>query len=260
MDKDEFGYLYSRLDDHSRRADRGEIAVSGFLSPRELRFGCEYLTAGRKSFVVFGGYEGAERCRIYQIPEYMEGVNSPKELLTYGVDTEIEVIRIIGSGYRVFTHRDFLGSLLALGLERAVLGDIVVNNDGYSAYVFCDRKISEFIIGECERIGNDKVRCERTSVDSDFSVRRKTEAISDTVSSPRLDCIVGALVSVSREKAKEIVLNGYCEVDFETEQRCDRMIRAESLISIRGHGRFRIISVDEKTKKGRIRLLAEKFI
>jgi RNA-binding protein YlmH len=259
MERDELDRLYSRLDDYSLRAERGEVAVSGFLSPREQKFGSEHLSFAGRSFLVFGGYNGAERCRIYLVPEYMEGITH-KELCEYGVDTEIEVIRIMGSGYKVLNHRDFLGSLLALGLERTVIGDIVVDDNGYGAYVFCDRKISDYILSACERIGNDKVRCTRAVLGEDFSVERRTAQVSDTISSPRLDCIVGALISVSREKAKEIVLNGYCEVDFDIEQKCDRMIRAESLISIRGHGKFRVLSIDEKTKKGRIRLLAEKFI
>ena len=260
MESAEFDKLYSRLDDYSRKAERGEVAVSGFLSPRELRVGCEYLARKKQIYLSLGGYVGAERCRILLLPDYMEGVSSGEELSDYGTDTEIRAVRIVGSGYKIFTHRDFLGSLLALGIERAVLGDIVVDDDGYGAYVFCDRRISEFIISECDRIGNDKVRCSLADIGADFSANRKTQAISDTVSSPRLDAIVGALVSVSREKAKELVVGGFCEVDFEPEQRCDRAINDSSLISIRGYGRFRIISVDGKTKKGRIRLLAEKFI
>ena len=260
MESKEFDVLFSRLDDYSRQAERGEVAISSFLSPRELRFASEYVAVGRKRFVTFGGYESAERCRLYLLPEYMEDVDTPRDLWEYGIESEIRVIRVKGSGYRVFSHRDFLGSLLALGLERAVIGDIVVDSDGCGAYIFCDRKISGFIIAECDRIGNDKVKCEECVIDSNFSVERKTEAISDTVSSPRLDCIVAALVSVSREKAKEIVLGGFCEVDFEVEERCDRAVNDNSLISIRGYGRFRVVSVSGKTKKGRIRLLAEKFI
>ena len=260
MEREDFDKLYSRLDDYSRKAERGEVAVSGFLSPRELRIGGEYLARKKQVYVTLGGYADAERCRICLLPDYMEEVSSQDELLEYGADAEIRAVRIVGSGYKIFTHRDFLGSLLALGIERSVLGDIVVDDDGYGAYVFCDRKISEFIISECDRIGKGKVRCSSADVGADFSANRKTQPISDTVSSPRLDAIVGALVSVSREKAKELVVSGLCEVDFEPEERCDRAVNDMSLISIRGYGRFRVISVDGKTKKGRIRLLAEKFI
>jgi RNA-binding protein YlmH len=84
--------------------------------------------------------------------------------------------------------------------------------------------------------------------------------ISDTVASPRLDCIVGALCSLSREKARATVESGLVELDFEREERPDRTVSAPCIISVRGYGRFRINSVSDMTKKGRYRLNAEKFV
>ncbi|MBO5937870.1 MAG: hypothetical protein J6Q82_00015 [Clostridia bacterium] len=262
--KEEFGLLYARLDDLAARSARGEVAISPFFSPREQYFAEHHLARRGVSLVSFGGVRGAERKRIYLLPDYMEadGDDLPEVLASYGFSSEISALLVKGSGYRTLTHRDFLGSLLGLGLERTVIGDILpYGENGSSAVVLCESGILPFLEAHLERVGNDKVRLSVVGEEtlSALSAVPRTSPISDTVASARLDCVVASLCRLSREKARECVLAELVELNFECEDRPDRTVEAPAILSVRGVGRFRVLSLSDLTKKGRLRLLAEKY-
>jgi RNA-binding protein YlmH len=179
----------------------------------------------------------------------------------YGFSSEICAIMITGSGYRKLTHRDFLGSLLGLGLERAVIGDILVTDEnGREAVVLCDTTICGFIESELSCVANDKVRVKRLQNGEWEAPARRTVALHDTVASPRIDAVVSAICGISREKAREAVVSGLVEIDFEREERPDKTVGVPSVVSVRGVGKFKINSLSDKTKKGRYRLEAEKYV
>ena len=264
--------LYARIDDLDRRAERGELSATAFLSPREQKAAERYITLKGRKYLRCGGYADAERRKIYILPDYMEFLAdcdnegaSPDALdgilSEFGYASNMSALRVAGSGYRQLTHRDFLGSLLGIGLERDVIGDILVlGDDGREAVIFCDGEISRFIESELSHVANDKVCVSRVS-DGEWQVPpRRVQAISDTVASARLDAVVAALCNLSREKAQSAVRAGLVEIDFEGEERPDRAVSAPSVISVRGFGRFRVLSVDGRTRKGRYRLDAEKYV
>ena len=253
--------LYARLDDLCDVADRGEIGVSDFLSPRELHFAELYLRRRGVEFFAFGGYLDAERRRIYVLPEYMSDVTDILGLDSHGHSASVSALEVSSAGYRKLSHRDYLGSILGLGVERAVVGDIlVIGEDGASAVVFCDEPLASFFCSELNKVANERVRCRIVELDEVTVPERRVAAISDTVASPRIDCVVGAVCSFSRDKARTLVESGMVEMDFEVEQRPDRTVKTPCTVSVRGVGKFKIISVEDKTKKGRYRLVAEKFL
>ena len=271
-EKEEFGALYARLEDLFLRAERGEGTVSSFLSPRELHYACRYLDPRGARYATFGGFAGAERKRVYLLPDYVElpeallrdpeGETACMEALeAFGIERAICGLRVMGSGYRALTHRDFLGSLLGLGLERSVLGDVVVEQDGerVCAAVFCDAPMAEFIARELVRVGNDKVKIVPLPPTPYEPPTRQMVPLSDTVASERLAGGVAALCGLSREKAREAVCGGLVEMNFESEERPDRTVTAPALISVRGFGRYRVLSLTDRTRKGRLRLVAEQF-
>lgn len=253
--------LYARLDDLCDTSDRGEVGISDFLSPRELHFAELYLRRRGAKFFTFGGYPDAQRRRVYVLPEYMSDASDISEFGSYGHSASISALGVSSAGYRKLSHRDYLGSILGLGVERAVVGDIlVIGEDGASAVVFCDEPLTSFFCSELNKVANEKVRCQSIELDKVVVPERRMAAINDTVASPRIDCIVGALCSFSRDKARTLVESGMVEMDFEAEQRPDRTVKTPCTVSVRGVGKFNIISVEDKTKKGRYRLVAEKFL
>lgn len=261
-----YGLLAARIDDLVDTADRGILAFSSFLTPGEAAY-CKSTAVARRlgdRVFLFGGYDGAERCRLYIIPDYLSDVDGSAEerarlYLADALESSVKAVHISGSGYRALTHRDYLGSLMSLGIERHSIGDIVTTGE-YVAVVFGSEVICNFIVESLERVASDKVSAKHFDVPSGFEAQRKRIPISDTVASDRLDCVVGALAGISREKAQLAVRSGACEVDHIPEERCDRRIEPPCVISIRGFGKFDVSSFDGTTKKGRLRLTAEKYV
>lgn len=253
--------LIARIEDLADRAAGGELSFTDFLSPREIFMAEVELRRRGVSYRTFGGSPDAERRCVYFLPDYMEGEEElPLLLENYGMETGISALQIRGSGYRTLTHRDFLGSILALGLQRSVIGDIFVDGEGREATVFCREAMAEFLSTALETVGNDKVKV-RILKSSEIDLpKRRYAALTDTVASERLDCVVAALCGCSRERARETVVSGLAELNYESEDRPDRPVSEGALISVKGVGKFRIVGLSDRTKKGRLRLTAEKFL
>ena len=255
--------LFARLDDLCGAAMQGDLAATSFLSPRELYFSDKYLKSRGMSsrFISWGGYDGAERAKIFVLPDYIEDNSDFSAILGYGFDDPFAAIEVVGSGYRSLSHRDFLGSVLGLGLERSVIGDIIVfDGEKPKGVMICERAVAGFICESLLKVGSDSVKLREIPLSELKIPEKRFLHITDTVASPRLDGVVGALLSLSRERAKELVLDGAVELDYEGCERPDKVVSANSLITVRGHGKFRINSLSDKTKKGRIRLDADKYV
>lgn len=262
--------LEARFEDMIRPAERGETALSPFLTPAECAVAERFFALRGMSGQVrlWGGYVGAERKRLYLLPEYLLSLpdllppqgTAPAE--TLGEDAlmgAVSAVRITGSGFRELSHRDYLGSLLGLGLERDALGDIAVQGP-HEAVVFCTARIRDFLLGTLERIANDKVRCRVQAPDDPFTDGRRTVPVTDTVASARLDCVVAALMGKSREAAREAIEGGLVEVDYLPAVRADRPLEPPLCLSVRGVGKFRLLPFEGETRKGRLRLRAERFV
>lgn len=259
----ETSILFARLDDLCGVAMQGQLASTPFLSPCELHFSEKYLaTRGNaSSFISWGGYGGAERKRLFILPDYIETPIEYTSLIEYGYDDSIAAIEVKGSGYKALSHRDFLGSVLGLGLERSVIGDIIVfDGQKPSAVIFCDRAVLSFICENLLKVGSDNVKTSEVLASGIKIPEKKFLHLNDTVASGRLDGVVAALLSLSRDRAKELVTDGAVELDFEVCERPDKEVPSASIITVRGYGKFRINSLCDKTKKGRLRLDADKYV
>lgn len=258
--------LASRIEDHLRLSERGELVCGNFLTPGEAAFAAivarELHAADR--ILLFGGYVSAERKRLMVLPSFIADLDGEAEEKARAYFPEemadaVRSIRIKGSGYRELSHRDYLGSILALGIERCSIGDIVVI-DEYSAVVFCTQKIFDYLISGIERIANDKVTVEAFVPDESFGAKREFLDIRDTVASNRLDCVVGALTNLSREKAQNLIRSGLCEVNYALEDRVDVCLKTPCVVTLRGHGKYNVLCFDGETKRGRLRLIAQKYV
>lgn len=261
----------ARVFDAINRYESGAVATLSFLTPGERKRAERILQAAGVLGQVwnFGGYPDAERASLFLLPEYLtDCLDAPlcacdertvAALLGEELEEAVCAVRIKGSGFRTLSHRDFLGAILGLGISRDALGDVVVQ-DPYSAVVFCPRTLARFLSESLERVGADAVRVSDYSVDESFTDGRKYQPVSDTVSSARLDCVVAALCNLSREAAQSAVRTGLVEVDFEVEERTDLILVPPATVSVRGYGRFILRSFDGQTRKGRLRLRADRLV
>ena len=267
--------LYARLDDLARAAERGELAATDFLTPRERKYAEGYLSSRIRegTACMMGGYGDAERVRAVLLPDYVAGLvpeddggdveDTLRETgfseLADGVRDITVALKIVGSGYRELTHRDYLGSVLGLGLERDAVGDIQVV-DGHNAYLIAKGEIADFLLRDLVKVASDTVKVTPLPDGEAVPICRRTLAITDTVASERLDCVVAALANLSRDKAQTAVRSGLVELDYEPAEDCDEIVTTPAVISIRGIGKFNVVAFDGETRKGRIRLRAEKYI
>lgn len=269
---DEERLLISRAAELSARCDYQAVA-SCFLTPREQRILHE-AGVDRGGFF-FGGAPGATRRKLVYLPSWMEadekrgGVFSGdgedkflSALDSYGSRDMIGEfcvpVRLRCSGYESLSHRDWLGSLMALGIKRETIGDICFFNG--EAYVFADPKTAEFISMELSRAGRDKVSAETCSLPDGFCIENDFEPVSSTVASPRLDGVIRALCNISREDAANLVEAGYAELNYFTELKPDAAVSDGDIVSVRGQGKFIIDNCSQMTKKGRFRLTARKYV
>ena len=264
LDNKEQKLFYAKLDDLEKRARGGVVCHSSFMTPSESYKAEKYFeTKGnRDKICFFGGYFAAQRKQIFLLPEYIslsaDEVNI-FDVIEADLDESITALKITGSGFRSLSHRDYLGSVLALGIEREKLGDICILDDK-SAIVFCSCEVVDFLLYELSTIGNDKVKVEKITVDKNMESMQRYQGFTDTVASERLDCVVASLFNLSREKAQNLIKGGFVEFNYEPALKSDARVDKGDIISARGYGKFIIRDISQATKKGRLRLFADKYI
>lgn len=253
--------LRSRAEDLLARARNGEITYTAFLTPAEQHALARAMPFARAEMRADGGYAAAERARIFFLPPYLLDMDE-QMLADCLADTRAEcliALEIKGSGFRTLSHRDYLGAVLNLGIERDAIGDLCVT-DAHTAVLFCDRVMAQFLTQSLTRVANDAVRLLQITLPEGFDGGRKFQPISDTVASPRADSVVAALTNLSRERAQALFREGLVEIDYEEASKPDQQLQAGCVIVIRGKGKFILRSLCEQTKKGRIRLRADKYL
>lgn len=258
--KDSENLLFERLDDLIRSArDNYTPGFTKFLDSSELVKAKEYVSGFKNDIicVCFGGFENAERCVVGLFPKSVYEFSDKSELYKiFG----LECLHICGSGYRELSHRDFLGSILSLGVKRETVGEILVSDDKFSAYAVFLQPVGSYVLSELESVANDKVKCITVSHSQLPEIRHDFVPISATVASLRLDCVLAEALKTSREKAKRLIDSKCVSVNHAETQKCDTALSCGDLLSVRGHGRFALSECGEVTKKGRIKIIIKKFV
>lgn len=210
----------------------------------------EFLSAGEEAmllnlkldtpFKLYGGYDGAERC-IAAFGYGCEEAQFP-----------ISVVKIEPVAQKFadkLSHRDFLGSLMGLGIKREVLGDILIKEN--IGYLFCLDSIAEFIVDNISKIRHTTVKCEIIG-EVPESVQSTAVETQEIVASERLDVLVAAVYRLSRNAVKEYFTNRKVFVNSVLCENFSFIPKEGDIISVRGMGRFVFNGVSGKTKKGRL--------
>lgn len=210
------------------------------MSEAEQALAKQYLESiGFDSFGFYGGYENSERKVL---------------CLDYYDDDPVYPISAVEFKFRQadkLTHRDFLGALMSLGIERETVGDILVE-DG-RCVVFVKTEIADYIKSQISKIGRAGVKVSDADVSS-LPKGRGEEEKSVIVSSLRLDNIVAAISGASREKTKNLILSGNVTLNFFECTNISKSVCEGDVLTVRGKGKFKINGVMGETKKHRIRI------
>jgi len=160
--------------------------------------------------------------------------------------------------YKKLSHRDYLGSVLGLGLERKVIGDIIVCEDG--ADISVSSPIAEFLHLNLNQIGRVNVTTEILPIEELRTFEIKTQVKKDTVASLRLDNIVASAFNLSRAKAQEAIRHGQVNVNQEECTKTDYEVKLLDKVSLRHFGKVMLSEIGGESRKGRICITIEKFI
>ncbi len=174
----------------------------------------------------------------------------------------LKAVAVSGSGYAELNHRSYMGAVLALGLSRDTVGDIIVKND-HEAIIITARAAAELLLSQppvLNYVGKDKVSLKEIKLDDDFAPCKKYSQESISVSSLRIDAVVSALTGMSREKVKKAVSGGEVILNCLPAESFDAKVSLGDIVSVRRYGKFRISDFSGKTKRGRLRLLVLKYI
>ncbi len=276
--------LINKAADAARESEYA-VSVTDFRTPRErLRIHDAMVRAGYANGLFwYGGWRGAERAMAVFLPEWYLSDDAPavRSGMTGAFDEAREAyfarlladtanglaesvpvcaLEITGSGYTPLGHRDFMGALLGLGIEREVMGDIVLPEaDRPRAVVFFQTRIVPYIRDSLTKIGRDSVRVTALPPDPTRVLERRYAPVSVVVTSPRIDAVVRSLAGTSREDAVELLRAGMVEHNYAQAAESDTKLSPGDVLSIRGHGKFRLQSDSGETRRGRLRLTFLKY-
>lgn len=246
------------LDLMLRSSNRNIVTVSGFLSEAEAVVADRLLSAvGCKQYVLFGGYPEAERrCAVF-FTDYCDADSiSAMPALAELSFVEAKVSRF-DAAQASFSHRDVLGALMGLGIERDVIGDIFT--EGGTAVIVVKTSIAVFLREHLTKIGRYSVDVTAKEL-CDIKPSRDFEEGHDTVASMRLDAVVAAVFKTSRGTAVEAVETGLVAVNGVVTEKIDDTVKEGDKIAFRGKGKAVIDGTDGVSRKGRLRFRFRRYL
>ena len=233
--------LISHLQDLSERAEKTGCTVSAFLALAEITDSIKSIKTSGVRYELDGGYEGAERIRVVFVnADWGE----------YDRADLFGVLRVHWREQDVIGHRDILGTLMSLGIERKVIGDIIVSES--EAFVICLPEMVDYIIDNVTKIRNVGVTVENASL-GEITVKTEDFTVkSTTVASKRLDVVTGAGFNMSRTKVTELITAGLVSINHVPCLQPEKPVDAGAIISVKGFGRVKVVNYGNLTRKGRI--------
>ena len=217
----------------------------GFLTSQETALALKQFNLGDR-YDISGGYDGAERVMLGILPDWCDSAVFP-----------IKAITITYRPCDKLSHRDFLGALMALGITRETVGDILVE-DG-RAVVFVADDVAKFVFTQTEKIGNVGVDLSWNYCEPLPCASLKQEC-SVTVASTRIDCVVAAICGLSRGQAAQKIADGDVLINSISIAKSTVLVKSNDKVTVRKKGKYDIKTCDEHSKKGRIILKYDKYV
>ena len=241
MEKDDF-FLKRIRELANLSYQRDIVTFSDFLNLNEQNM----VSSLKRQFPqivmeIFGGYENAERQMVAFHPD----------ALAFTWEYPIDCLKIEPKAIKFsqsLTHRDYLGALLNLGIERSVIGDIVVQEK--AAWFFCQNKMTDFFLDNLCRVRHTNILITKVD-DPDKLPCPKLEAINGTCASVRLDSLISLAFKASRSSMVSYIEGGQVFVNGKLITSNGYEPKEGDIISVRGKGRFIFDGMSHQTKKGR---------
>lgn len=241
------------LDKAQKAQEWGKVIHSDFADPYQQNLIGKLLTGRHEtSYTLYGGYEGAERAVVILHPDFI--LPEDDELYCQF----FKLLYIHSKTREVLSHRDYLGSLMGLGIKREKIGDIIVHDVCCNVIVLSE--VAEYVSYNLTNVGNARVSVEIKEIDEICVPEFKQKDVKATVASMRLDCISSAGFGISRGKAAELIRSERLNLNWETVDSPTKQVKEGDTISIRGKGRIVLEKITGNTRKGRIGIVLKKLV
>ena len=242
------------LDKLELTRQRSIPAHTCFLSQAERASAESLINAcGRPDHLFFGGYEAAERTVCAFLPDWLE-----EEDWRAGEDCPVRALRCTypqGSG---LTHRDFLGSILSLGITREKVGDILVSEASCDILVLDE--LEDYLLLNLESAGRVHLKVSRLPLSQLIVPQIQVKTVRDTVATLRLDAVAASAFSLSRGRAAEAISAGRVQLNHRECLKPDRVVAQGDVISCRGLGKCVVKEAGGLSKKGRVMVVLERYL
>ena len=241
--------LYKRYVDICDRLYYGEIRSSRFLYPNEVKLIISIFNKYNIKYREFKSHDKAERTLLYFS-------NLDFELANEDLDN-VTALYLEQKDHGL-SHRDILGSLMSLSIERELIGDILFDNNKVEISVMSE--VSNFIRDNLHKIKHLNVELEEKNSPYLSTSLVKYIDTNEVISSLRLDNFVSAATNLSRGKAQELINRGLVKLDYVVEENPAKAIESGACVSIRSYGRFYLLEQLGRTRKDKVRILMRKML
>ncbi len=241
----EIQQLKNRFRDLAERAySQGIYTFTGFLGLDGLDvFHRMEQELGYVGYTLSGGYEDADRKMIRFGEEAQMGYEMPFPIVCVHIRPRMDKFA------ETLSHRDFLGALMNLGIERSTLGDIRAGER--EACLFCVSSIAPFLCDNLKQVKHTNVQCSVVESVEELP-REEPVPVSIQVQSLRIDAVVAKVYNMSREKSLALFRGGKVYVDGRLCENNSRLLKQDETVNARGYGKFRIVGEPGKTRKGKL--------
>ncbi len=225
--------------------------LTDFLDPREQQIVNNLIGSKNEEvkFSFFGGGEEAERKRAVIAPFYEE------------IGEELFDIKLLEgtfeSKFNKIKHRDILGAFMSLGIDRKKIGDILVGEDSFQ--LLAATELSTYIKMNLTQINQAGIRLREREFTELLKNTDEWVTSGQTVSSLRLDIIIKEIYRMSRKDAVNYIKGNRVKVNFTDVEDPSMQVIVDDLLSVRGHGRSKIVEINGKTRKDKIKIITARL-
>ncbi|KEH52799.1 YlmH family RNA-binding protein [Streptococcus macedonicus] len=248
---DEYDFI-EKIDDLARRVEETyAYALTDFLNLRQVDIAKSVIGNRRLHYFVSSDYYPAEYARLIVAPDYYEF--NPE-------DFELTLLEVnYNSKFNQLTHSQIMGTLLhKLGIKRTVIGDILVES-GY-AQLLVKQNMADYFRANVTKIAKASVSLKEIPLEQLIAGEKDSRQLDIIVSSMRMDKVLATVLNLSRSQAVQLIETDKVKLDYQIVDRASEMLQVGDLISVRGFGRFSILSENGFTKNGKCKLTVDKMI
>lgn len=221
-----------------------QYVFTGFLTAAELDV--YYQMERELSYVpvtISGGTADCERVMLRFGSEEICGYEEPFPIQCVAIAPLVEKFG------EALGHRDYLGALMNLGIERGTLGDIII--DGKRAYLFCTEKMAPYIVENLDKVRHTSVSCRPAQTVPESAIT-KVERRTVQVSAARSDSIIAKVYNLSRSESVELFRAKKVFVNGRLNENNGGQLKPGDRVSVRGFGRFLFVEITGETRKGKL--------